>query len=282
MAIVDPGTAAEPALVVSAAQLQASLEEQIASGEQLRIREVSSIADLNALQDDFNTWDEYNSTLLRRSFTTSRPADEYAQIITPVVYGETSLSEKYHNKIRNIERRVRKLRSMLAQIPLYAEFSPPSALATPRSDRSAQGVFIVHGHNEAVRQSVARFVLQITEHEPVILHEQANSGQTVIEKFERHAEEIGFAIILLTGDDEGRKRGAGELQVRARQNVILELGFFIAAIGRERVAALHEPGVELPSDVSGMLYTALNGDWKLELGREMRFAGIIVDLNRAR
>jgi len=103
----------------------------------------------------------------------------------------------------------------------------------------------------------------------------------VIEKFEQHAGAIGFAVVLLTADDEGGKRGSGDIKLRARQNVILELGFFIGTLGRNRVAALHESGVELPSDVSGMLYTSLDSHWRQDLGREMRAAGLTVDLNKA-
>ena len=89
-------------------------------------------------------------------------------------------------------------------------------------------------------------------------------------------------MILLTGDDEGGIRGSGNYHPRARQNVVFELGFFVAALGRSRVAVLYEEGVELPSDMSGVLYTPLDagGAWKLALARELRAANLDVDLNR--
>ena len=73
------------------------------------------------------------------------------------------------------------------------------------------------------------------------------------------------------------------MQGRARQNVVFELGFFIGALGRSRVAVLYEDGVELPSDMNGILYTILDaqGAWRIGLGRELRAAGFAVDLNRA-
>jgi predicted nucleotide-binding protein len=86
--------------------------------------------------------------------------------------------------------------------------------------------------------------------------------------------------VLLTGDDEARQRGAEqELRLRARQNVILELGFFVGALGRQRVVLLYEEGVELPSDISGVLYLPLDeaGAWKTRLAREMLEAGVRVD-----
>ena len=58
-------------------------------------------------------------------------------------------------------------------------------------------VFIVHGHDEAAKHAVARFVEKF-DIEPIILDEQVNKGQTIIDKFEEHADEAGFAIVLLT------------------------------------------------------------------------------------
>ncbi len=157
--------------------------------------------------------------------------------------------------------------------------------ARPEASSAGIGttVFVVHGHSEAFKQQVSRFLEAATDLEPVILHEQANSGRTIIEKFEEHAGRAAFAVILLTGDDDGGVRGSGERHPRARQNVVFELGFFIAALGRSKVAVLYEEDVELPSDMSGVLYTPLDvrGAWKLALGKELRAAGLSVDLNRA-
>jgi predicted nucleotide-binding protein len=116
-----------------------------------------------------------------------------------------------------------------------------------------------------------------------ILHEQANGGRTVIEKFEAHAEDAAFAVVLLTPDDEGYLASKPEEnKPRARQNVILELGFFLGALGRTNVCALHKGNVELPSDINGVLYVPLDeGEaWKFRLAKELRAAGIDVDMNK--
>ncbi|MBN3755914.1 nucleotide-binding protein [Paraburkholderia sp. Tr-20389] len=140
-------------------------------------------------------------------------------------------------------------------------------------------VFIVHGHHEALRESVARVVerLGLT---PTILHEQPNSGRTIIEKFEAQAD-VDFAVVLLTGDDEGRALKDGATRARARQNVVFELGYFFGALGRNRVCALCEPGVELPSDIHGIVYVQLDagGAWRFALAQELRSAGLTVDVN---
>ena len=94
---------------------------------------------------------------------------------------------------------------------------------------------------------------------------------------------MGFAVVLLTGDDRGgRAEQQYEVQQpRARQNVIFELGFFIGKLGRNRVCALYERGVEIPSDYQGVLFVPLddNQSWQVRLAKEMRVAGLPVDLN---
>ena len=134
-----------------------------------------------------------------------------------------------------------------------------------------------------MKLSVVEVVRQITGTEPVILDEQPDNGRTIIEKFEGHASEVGFAVVLLTGDDAGGLKGHAP-QPRARQNVVFELGYFFGKLGRSRVAVLLEPEVELPSDVDGLLYIKVDagGGWKLALGKTLGGADIEVDLNKLR
>ena len=140
-------------------------------------------------------------------------------------------------------------------------------------------VFIVHGHDGEVKLQVASVLERITGERPVILHEQADSGRTIIEKFEQHASQAGFAVVLLTADDQGMAKGAAAPSLRARQNVVFELGFFIGRLGRGRVVALYEYGVELPSDINGLLYKSLNGSWQIESKRAAG-CGIAVNLSK--
>jgi predicted nucleotide-binding protein len=144
-----------------------------------------------------------------------------------------------------------------------------------------QSVFIVHGHDVEARETVARFIEQLGL-KTVILHEQANQGRTIIEKFEDHAT-VPYAVVLLTPDDVGGPKGdTASLKPRARQNVLLELGFFIGKLGRRNVCALHKTGVEIPSDFQGVLYLEmdLHGAWRSKLAREMRAAGLTIELEK--
>jgi predicted nucleotide-binding protein len=134
-------------------------------------------------------------------------------------------------------------------------------------------VFIVHGHDNETKQEVARFIEKIGL-QAIILHEQANSGMTIIEKIEHYASEANFAIILYTPCDKGR--GVLEVKVearyRARQNVVFEHGYLMAKIGRENVCALVKGKIETPSDISGVVYTPLDsaGGWKNKLLTELK------------
>src|ERR1035438_187355 len=125
----------------------------------------------------------------------------------------------------------------------------------PPSQITSKRVFVVHGHDGEVKETVARFLEKIGL-VPVILHEQPNEGRTIIEKFEVSSDDAGFAVVLLTPDDVGgpTSQSPTKLNPRARQNVILELGYFMGRLGRARVCALHRGGVELPSDFQGILY----------------------------
>jgi predicted nucleotide-binding protein len=144
---------------------------------------------------------------------------------------------------------------------------------------SLNRVFVVHGHDSKAKEEVARFLSRLGL-EPVILHEQPNKGRTIIEKFEDHSD-VGFAVVLLTPDDlGGLNESTPQLVPRARQNVVLELGFFFAKLRRARVCALYTRNIELPSDISGIAYIPFDGEgWQLALARELKAAGLDVDMN---
>ncbi|ELB2788424.1 nucleotide-binding protein [Vibrio alginolyticus] len=140
-------------------------------------------------------------------------------------------------------------------------------------------IFIVHGHDDGARETVARFLERIGL-EAVILHEQANQGRTIIEKVVANSD-VGFAIVLLTPDDEGCVKG-GTPEPRARQNVLLELGYFIGRLGRDKVCALKRGALEIPSDFAGVVWQTMdsNGGWKQALARELEAAGHSIDWNK--
>ena len=147
-----------------------------------------------------------------------------------------------------------------------------------------QSIFIVHGHDEEMKQSIAR-TLEKLGLKPLILHEQPNGGRTVIEKFMDYGEIASFAVILLSPDDLAHKVGedSATARYRARQNVILELGFFLGRLKRDRVVVIHREAenFEMPSDFAGVLFVPFDnrGTWKFELVRGLKAAGYSADAN---
>ncbi|TDY85006.1 UNVERIFIED_ORG: putative nucleotide-binding protein [Herbaspirillum seropedicae] len=160
-------------------------------------------------------------------------------------------------------------------------------IADANEPLSAQGssaslsnrIFVVHGHDDGARETVARFIDRIGL-EAIILAEQANQGRTIIEKIEANSG-VGFAVVLLTPDDVGGK-SVDSLRHRARQNVLLELGYFMGRLGRNRVCALAKGDIEIPTDFAGVVWTGLDeaGAWKAALAKELDAVGYAVDWNK--
>jgi len=137
-------------------------------------------------------------------------------------------------------------------------------------------IFIVYGHDGDALESAKKLCIEL-QLEPVLLPERESKGQTIIEKFERLSKECGFALILLTPDDKGKSKSKKILHDRARQNVILELGYFYGSFGRERVLVAYKEGVELPSDMHGIIYSKFHSDVneiKEDFVRELGSCGI--------
>jgi predicted nucleotide-binding protein len=159
---------------------------------------------------------------------------------------------------------------------------PRSTAQSTTAHHDSHRVFLVHGHDHGNKEMVARFLTTLGL-DPVILHEQADRGKTVIEKFEAHAADVRCALVILTADDVAYpKSDPDKKEFRARQNVILELGYFVGKLGRAHTFALVEKGVELPSDIHGVVYIPLDdGHWRLRLVKELKAAGLDVDANLA-
>jgi predicted nucleotide-binding protein len=145
---------------------------------------------------------------------------------------------------------------------------------------SSRDIFIVHGHDAAAKNEVARFLTQLGCN-PIILDEQVNDGATtVFQKLINHASQVAYAIVLLTPDDIAEDK-IGNKYARARQNVVLELGYFIGKLGPGRVCLMKKGDVEFPSDVHGVIYLSLgDSGWKLALARELQKAGIAIDATK--
>jgi predicted nucleotide-binding protein len=274
----------EPALYLSIPRKEASrrIAARIERGIELKAHSVHDEKTFEERQKAYWTWNEYNEEMLRRIFTSAEIADEYA------LWAGIACDEQHRGEVRelyeSIDDKIRRLsyiNERLGLIPLAPGVGPAQPAPKGETTGMAGGeVFVVHGRDEVVCEAVARFIsrLGLT---PVIFHEEASQGRTLVEKLEHHGN-VGYAVVLLTPDDVGGSCSK-ELQFRAQQDVVLELGYFIGRLGRDHVCAVHRGELELPSDYMGAIYIPFDGsgDWRLTLAKELKAAGFSVDMNKA-
>ncbi len=271
-------------LTVPRDEASQKLNDRVKRGKEIRNLPIQTENDLKNAKNEKQKWSTYNLTLLKTIFSDDTFAEQYSPSKTASVSRINASLDYYIDEFReDIGRFIARLESVSDQLELIPESSNSNTRVSRSSNITSRQVFIVHGHDEAARESLARFLEKLGL-DAIILHERPNAGRTIIEKFEQEAATIGFAIVLLTPDDLGTSADKPDnLQPRARQNAILELGYFIGRLGRERVCAFHKDELEIPSDIAGVAYVAMDsrGNWRIELARELKTAGFDVDLNKA-
>ena len=243
-------------------------------------RAVETSAAAEEWNHDYDRWRRLTAEGLRTVFVGDVAADEFESDSQLSSYTGLDTRLELHERFMRVTAAGVNCLVSLRERLTFAEGPVPLPGPTPATGKGTD-VFVVHGRDNETKQEVARFLERIVESRVILLGEQPDQGRTTIEKFEEYASDVGFAVVLLTRDDEGRISGGAEpLRARARQNVILELGFFIGTLGRGHVALLYEHGVELPSDISGVLYLRLDpaGAWKTRLARELSEAGVSIDV----
>lgn len=224
---------------------------------------------------DFQLWRQQTEVVLRTIIGDASPLYLAFREVkyTPLAWGADSEASFARAQMTGVNEAIAILKAAKTEVELTG--------GVPNSDHSSASgrqIFIVHGHDDSRKHEVARVLSALTKNEPVILHEQANNGRGILEKFEAFAADAGYAVVIATADDFGRVKDSAEESARARQNVILELGFFYGALGRSKTALLYENGVEIPSDIAGLAYIPLDsGSWKLKLAQELDGAGIGID-----
>lgn len=270
-----------PALTKPRQEVSTFLQERIKKGQEILLLDIRSESELANANIQKEKWQKFNFEYLKHCFDTDRIAEEYDDSDITSIYSYPSLDILIDSFKHSLKLQITSLESIIERLPLFEETatSEPKSIQKPLSGTGK--VFIVHGHNEALKQKVARFVKKIGLKE-IILDEQPNAGMTVIEKFEQHAKSAQYAIVLLTHDDFGYpKNSPGNKKPRARQNAIAELGYFRHALGKKNIAILCSEQIEMPSDFHGVLYIPVQEDdsWELRLAKEMKAAGLNIDLN---
>ncbi len=145
------------------------------------------------------------------------------------------------------------------------------------NNRQKKEVFIVHGHDNSLKNEISAFLTNL-ELVPIILHEQANMGKTIIEKLEYYTD-VDYAIILYTPCDVGGKKDEDQ-NFRARQNVVFEHGFLMSKLGRNNISVIKKGNVELPNDITGTVYVDDKSNWQHNLVKELKSVGFNIDVNK--
>jgi predicted nucleotide-binding protein len=263
------------------------LDERIASGEELYSRPVQTQVDFDKNKEDYYSWSDYNSEYLKQAFNKEnneykKSYDNSGSFFFGSIGGPNSLAQElkdFKDKINNKVSNLKKLRAKTDLLKTSLTESIVSIKSPIELDKSQ--VFIVHGHDDVAKTKTARFVEKLG-FEAIILHEQASSSKTIIEKIEEYSN-VGFGIILYTPCDIGGTQIANpDLKSRARQNVVFEHGFLIGKIGRSNVCALVKGDIETPNDISGVVYVSMDeaDAWRYTIARELKKAGYDIDMNK--
>lgn len=274
-------------LTVEKSEFKNALNERIVIGEEIYNRVIQTNPEFEKMKSDFSAWTDYNTEYLKQSF--NNPHNEYKRTYEDSGYSffgslggnnKNPLQEKKEiilAKIENLKKLVAKADLLKTSLVQTTQSSSQIAKAAVAMNE----VFIVHGHDEEAKVKTARFIERLG-FKPIILHEQASSGKTIIEKIEEYSN-VGFGIVLYTPCDIGGKQTeTSKLKPRARQNVVFEHGYLIGKIGRPNVCALVKGDIETPNDISGVVYVAMDeaDAWHLKIAKELRNSGYNVDMNK--
>lgn len=268
-------------------QIESFLLDLIRKGERILARPLRPGSDefnkyshvsVSQFNDSYGKWNDEVKLFLSMGFSTETLGLYNSITPNPNVFA-TDLVEGLRDTMRS---KLNYLEKLQAMVKYSAIQSPVSTEQNVNKEMKSQKIFIVHGHDNELKVSVARFLEKVGL-EPVILHEQVNKGKTIIEKFEAFCETVTYAIILLTADDLGCSKNKKDDQYpRARQNVIFEMGYFIGKLGRDNVSILKDDDVEKPGDIDGVVYISANNEheWMLKVSQELTSAGYNIDLNK--
>ncbi len=269
-------------LNISREDFKQQVQERIEKGKKLNDSTISSIEQLETNEKSYKKWDDYNKELLSSSFTviSNKYLQEYKVAgnmlgVEQVMRGVDINSPQFRKwKIKEfLKVRIQSLESIFERIDLIPTQIINTENEFKNNSMKSKNVFIIHGHNEEMKKNV-QLMLERIGLNAIVLHERPDKGRTIIDKLIEEGAEAKYAIALLSPDDQ-HTDGSGH----ARQNVVLEIGYFLGKLGRNNVRLLKKGNTTIPSDLQGILYDDYDtkGGWKVKLAKEMKSVGLEID-----
>ena len=230
----------------------------------------------SAFMSQYKLWDDYNTEIYQSSFTVSNNTywHQYEQHSWNHFYSHdivVDYKKQIKRPITQMQSDIKKVNLIECKLPELDTSKNTMNVGTDLNNKNQ--VFVVYGHDQVLKLNVEAFLKDELKLDVVALDEKPNLGNTIIEKFEHYSKDAGFAVILMSPDDE--MNVDGKIYKQARQNIVLELGYFMAKLGRERVCVVLRGDVEKPSDISGILYLPYEDNWKYEFIKELQAVGIL-------
>ncbi|MCT7621936.1 nucleotide-binding protein [Aliarcobacter butzleri] len=270
-------------LKISKEEADLRLKERIEKGKELLNIKITSELHLDEAKKEYRKWNDYNFEYLRRIFSTDEEATKYNRPLHYAFVLDSNLGRDIRDFFDDIKEKIHRIDSLVERIDLI-----PLEIISEASYQNitpiTKKVFIVHGRDEVSKTNLEILLTEMGL-EPIVLHRQADEGQTVIEKFEKYGSDVAYAFILLTPDeiaylsnedllpDNERKK-----EKRARPNVIFEFGYFVGKLTRNRVCCLYTGDVEIPSDLKGLVYKRYNNSVEevaYSIQKDLKAVGIL-------
>jgi len=289
-----------PRLLISVKEAESMFNKAIEKGKGILSRGRISDREVLKRKQILSMWHKANIEFLNNIFDNTSVSEEYNSNIR-ISINQITIQPYLEEVTSEYITRLQTIKEYLDLIPIEAQNETledslskelksfgDDALQAPNNyekhflDRNSRDIFIVHGHDEEAKQTIARFIEKL-DLNAIILHERPGPGSiTIMEKTEKYSN-VCFAIVIITPDDIGHLKNKPEdAKPRARQNVIFELGYFIGKLGRNKVCALYKEGVEIPTDYHGVIYIPIDKGqgWKITLAKEIQSSGLSVDFNK--
>lgn len=234
--------------------------------------------------DKYSVWVLLAGNYLGKAFGSNSP--NIASVMNIGRYGGFAIGTgeawSDNHRAESLKTQIAKINVLIELLETECELQKNDVVESEPNVKGRQ-IFLIHGHDHPALRETTGFLGKLQQ-EVVVLPEKPDQGKTIVDKFEECAN-VGFAVILLTADDKGGVKSSARegSQSRARKNAIFGLGYFIGKLGKNRVCALFEPDVEIPSDCADVLYIEMDkkGAWHLQLAKELKAAGLPVDMNDA-